>query len=218
MRRWKMATWMAHIRIAEYFMANNPSLNNEAFLVGNIGPDCGVPNEDWSEFTPDPSITHWKTGESKSTIDAESFRREYLQSKDEKYPFYLGYYFHLLTDIEWVKLYEQKQQEPLYSEGLNKDKNFIWTIKKDWYGQDHIYLQEHKESVFYTMFSKIDEFPNLYFDFYPDNAFIRQIKHITKFYLEAEENADREFPFLSKDEMNNFVYGTINLLTDFFQS
>jgi len=85
-----MATWIAHMRIAEYFMDNYASLNNTAFLVGNIGPDCGVPNNDWSQFTPDGNITHWKTGD-KSTIDAEGFRRIYLQAKYEKYPFFMGY-------------------------------------------------------------------------------------------------------------------------------
>ena len=136
------------MRIAEYFMDNYASLNNAAFLVGNLGPDCGVPNDDWSQFTPDGNITHWKTGE-KSTIDAEGFKQIYLQSRDEKYPFFLGYYFHLLTDIEWYKLFEKKKIEPIYAEGLNKDKNFIWMIKKDWYGQDRVYLQEKRESVFF---------------------------------------------------------------------
>lgn len=207
-----MATWIAHMRIAEYFMKNCASLNSNAFLVGNIAPDCGVPNEDWSHFTPDANITHWKTGENKLTIDADAFKQSYLQIKDESYPFFLGYYFHLLTDIEWAKLYERKKQDPLYAEGLVADKKFIWTIKKDWYGQDHVYLQEHKESVFYTAFSKIDDFPNVYFNFYPDDAFIRKIRYITDFYLKANENPNRDFPFLSKAEMNAFVENTINIL------
>ena len=53
-----MATWIAHMRIAEYFMNKDNRLNNIYFLVGNIGPDCGVPNEVWSKFTPDKDITH----------------------------------------------------------------------------------------------------------------------------------------------------------------
>jgi len=120
----------------------------------------------------------------------------------------------LLTDIEWNKLYEKKKSEPIYAEGLNADKNFIWTIKKDWYGQDRVYLQENKESVFFTKFSQINEFPNVYFDFYPDVAFIRQIKYITNWYLSEfeNENPNRPFPFLSKDEMDNFINNTICFL------
>jgi hypothetical protein len=210
-----MATWIAHMRIAEHFMKKKRSLDTNEFLVGNIGPDCGVPNENWSKFTPDTKITHWQSGD-KSTIDAEEFRTIYLQSQDEKYPFYLGYYLHLLTDIEWMKLYKRKKQDPVYAEGLNSNADFIWTIKKDWYGQDHVYLQDHKESVFFTNFSKINEFPNIYFDFYPDNAFIRQVKYITDFYMQnlSIENPNREFPYLSKCEMDIFVNETIIVIND----
>ena len=84
-----MATWIGHMRIADYFMKRYEMLNNAEFLVGNIAPDCGVPNEDWSVFTPGKEITHWhKKGSAE--IDAEDFRQKYLQVKDDKYPFYLG--------------------------------------------------------------------------------------------------------------------------------
>jgi len=70
--------------------------------------------------------------------------------------------------------------------------------------------------VFFTKFSKIDEFPNIYFDFYPDNAFIRQIKYITNWYLSEfeKENPNRQFPYLSKDEMNRFVDNTIIMINN----
>lgn len=206
-----MATWIAHMRIAEYFMRKNEKLNNEIFLVGNIGPDCGVPNEDWSIFTPDKNVTHWWSKDGKY-IDYEDFKCKYLNVADIHYPFYLGYYFHLLTDIEWSKLYEKKKLEPIYSDGLTRNKRFIWTIKEDWYGQDHLFLQSHPESIFYQIFSKIETFENNYFDFYPDNAFIRQIKYITNFYLSANEDAQRDFPYLSRMEMDDFVTKTIDAI------
>lgn len=206
-----MATWIAHMRIAEHFMQKHNELNNEMFLVGNIGPDCGVPNEDWSMFTPDKNVTHWWSKDGKY-IDAEDFKRNFLNVKDARYPFYLGYYFHLLTDIEWSKLYTKKKLEPIYAEGLANDSGFIWEIKKDWYGQDHLFLQRHPDFIFYNMFAKIEKFDNDYFDFYPDDAFIRQIKYITDFYLSANEDPERKFPFLSKNEMDNFVSKTINVI------
>lgn len=199
------------MRIAEHFMQKSERLNNELFLVGNIGPDCGVPNDDWSVFTPDKNITHWWSKDGKY-IDTDDFKSRYLNADDVRYPFYLGYYLHLITDIQWSKLYKKKRLEPIYSEGLARDKGFIWTIKKDWYGQDNLFLQSHPESVFYRIFSKIDAFENNYFDFYPDNAFIRQIKYITNFYLSASEDPKRDFPFLSKSEMDNFVHETINII------
>ncbi len=206
-----MATWIAHMRIAEYFMQKNDRLNNNYFLVGNIGPDCGVPNEDWSNFTPDKNVTHWHSKDGTS-IDAVDFKSKYLNTSDERYPFYLGYYLHLLTDIEWSKLYNRKKSEPVYAEGLKQDKNFIWTIKKDWYGQDYLFLRNNPNSIFYTMFSKINEFDNIFFDFYPRNAFIRQVKYITDYYLSSNENLDRDFHFLTKSEMDGFVDKTIEVI------
>ena len=35
---------------------------------------------------------------------------------------------------------------------LVSDEQFIWEIKKDWYGLDILYLREHPESIFYTDF------------------------------------------------------------------
>ena len=201
-----MATWIGLMRIADYFMKRYEMLNNAEFLVGNIAPDCGVPNEDWSVFTPGKEITHWhKKGSAE--IDAEDFRQKYLQAKDEKYPFYLGYYFHLLTDIAWSEFYRRKKAEPLYAEGLAKDPKFIWTIKEDWYGQDFVFLQKNPDFVFFTVFAPIKSFANRYFDFYPAEAFSRQIGYITEFYLSAAAE-NREFPYLSAVEMDSFVAET----------
>jgi hypothetical protein len=205
-----MATWIAHLRIAEYFINNYTLLNNKDFLAGNIAPDCGVPNEDWSRFSPDKNISHWILDG--KNIDAEDFKIKYLNKKDDKFCFYLGYYFHLLADIEWDKLFQRKKLEPVYYNGLNKDKNFIRTIKKDWYGQDHLYLKNNPSSIFFTMFSKINEYENNYFDFYPKDAFTSRIKYITEFYLNADEDCEREYPYLKKEEMDNFVDNTINTL------
>ena len=198
-----MATWIAHMRIAEYFMKINDKLNCIDFLIGNIAPDCGVPNEDWSKFTPDKNITHWQL-DGKNT-DAEDFRKKYVKKETEGYYFYLGYYFHLLTDIAWKKVF----QKPEYTERIKRDKNFIWEIKKDWYGHDHIFLQNNPDFIFFTMFSKIKEYDNKYFDFYPKDAFSRQIQYITNFYLTARENLEREFPYMSKSEMDSFINNTV---------
>jgi len=212
-----MATWITHMRIAEHFMNTYASLNNDEFLVGNIAPDSGVPNEDWSVFTPDGNVSHWR-GE--SGIDAQGFKNKYLLSPNEKWPFYLGYCFHLFTDIEWSTLFAEKEKEPVYAQGLKADPKFIWTIKKDWYGQDRVYLQKHRDSVFFNRFANIKEFPNTYLDYFPDEAFMHRIDYITKYYLEnyESENPDRDFPFLSKEEMDCFVSDTIPILENVYKT
>lgn len=66
-----MATWIAHLRIAENILKKGYGFEPKAFAVGNIGPDSGVPNEDWSNFDPPKKITHWM-GEDKK-INAQGF-------------------------------------------------------------------------------------------------------------------------------------------------
>ena len=201
-----MATWIAHLRIAEHFIENY-SLNKLNFLVGNIAPDSGEPNEDWSIFTPDTKISHWKNDG--KNIDANNFRDIHINKNNPKNDFYLGYYFHLLTDIEWEKLYQKKILEPIYYENLNKDKNYIWTIKKDWYGQDYIFLHNNPNSIFFTEFAKIDIFENDFLDIFSKDAFTNKIKYITNYYKNAEVDSKREYPYLSTKEMDSFINKTI---------
>ncbi|MFT9493878.1 hypothetical protein [Anaerosolibacter sp.] len=58
-----MATWGAHIRIAETILKIYIDLDEKSFLIGNVGPDCGEPNKDWSEFSPPKKVSHWTNDE-----------------------------------------------------------------------------------------------------------------------------------------------------------
>ncbi|MCB2291776.1 hypothetical protein LGK97_18860 [Clostridium sp. CS001] len=202
-----MATWIAHLRIAENILNKEYDLDTEAFTVGNIGPDSGVPNEDWSSFNPPKSITHWLDDEKK--IDANAFYIKYIKNtvlRQDKayYSFILGYYVHLLTDIEWSKLFDEKKLTPLYNEGLEKDPKFIWTIKKDWYGLDFLYLENNPKCLFFATFKNILKVPD-YLDYYPQGAFTKQVKYITDFYLGENEDTKENFIYLNKNEMDTFV-------------
>ncbi len=205
-----MATWIAHLRIAEELARRNPDLDDDRFYVGNIGPDCGVPNADWSAFTPDTAVSHWKVS---GTIDADGFRQAHLDAEPAgpRRLFYLGYWVHLVTDILWGEFLTEKKKTPAYAP-LKEDRNFIWTIKKDWYGHDVLYLRAHPESVFFRRFAPIESFPNEYLDYYPADAFSRQIQYITGYYLNYAEPLDRPFPFLSLQEMDDFVAGAADQL------
>ena len=110
-----MATWIAHLRIAENILKNMDDLDSIAFILGNVGPDSGVPNEDWSSFNPPKKITHWINEE--NNIDAERFFDKYIKNnfmEYSKYSYVLGYYIHLLTDIEWSKFFNEKKKNALY--------------------------------------------------------------------------------------------------------
>ena len=44
-------------KITLMVLNNSFSILKKPFVIGNIAPDAGVPNEDWSEFSPPPYIT-----------------------------------------------------------------------------------------------------------------------------------------------------------------
>jgi hypothetical protein len=202
-----MATWIVHLRIAERMLNRGYNFEPIPFIVGNVGPDSGVPNEDWSEFNPPKTITHWQTEDNR--VDAKGFYEKHInndarsKSQDE-YSFKMGYYIHLLTDIEWSKLYDEKKKDKLYKEGLEKDKNFIWTIKKDWYGLDFLYLSKNPECIFHTAFKHINYVPD-YLDYFPKGAFTKQVKYITEFYLGENEETKDNFIYLTEEEMEAFI-------------
>jgi hypothetical protein len=202
-----MATWITHLRVAENILNKGYDLETKAFAVGNIGPDSGVPNEDWSSFNPSRGITHWL--DDAKEISAKAFYDKYIDNtalrQDKAYfSFILGYYVHLLTDIEWSKLTDVKKLNPLYKEGFGKDPKFIWTIKKDWYGLDFLYLENNPKSLFFTTFKDILEVPD-YLDYYPQGAFTKQVKYITDYYLGENEETKENFIYLNKNEMDDFV-------------
>jgi hypothetical protein len=209
-----MATWIAHLRVAEEILNKGYSLDSKPFIVGNIGPDSGVPNEDWSIFNPPKKITHWLGQDNK--INAQGFWDKYLNDKGigestELCSFKIGYFVHLLTDIEWSKLFEEKKKEDLYKGGLEKDEKFIWEIKKDWYGLDYLYLEKHSQCIFNTIFKHITKVPD-YLDYFPRGALEKQVKYINEFYLGENKETKDNFIYLSEVEMDNFIYSATEVI------
>ena len=211
-----MATWIAHLRVAENIMNILKDIDKIPFVAGNIAPDSGVPNEDASCFTPPVTITHWK--DENDIIDAEGFYNKYVKytkvmDDREFYSFALGYYIHLLTDIEWSNLYQVKKEEPLYKDNLSRDPKFIWRIKDDWYGQDYVFLKENQDSLFFNCFQHTVDVKD-YLDYFPKGAFTERFRYIREMYLEDFMNPPNEFIYLSKDEMDSFVKNATARISD----
>jgi len=207
-----MATWMAHLRIAENLLERIPNLDPGQFAIGNVAPDSGIPDENWEKFNPPPEVTHFKRSKSvhKDIADLD-FYRGYLAdiSPDdtERYSFRLGYFFHLITDNLWT-LDVGRPTSERWAEQFAADRKFIWEVKKDWYGLDHIYVRKHPECLYWRVF--LDARPasaDLYF--LPPEALPRQLKHIKSYYqLNDEEIQDmmtRPKKYLSKEQMDRFV-------------
>lgn len=201
-----MATWGLHLRIAQALLEKGCQVDWVSFLVGNIGPDCGLANDDMSQFDPPAAITHWCDG-NKLNIEAHRFAFSYLEAEPAGFKersFYLGYYVHLLCDKKFAQLIQAKIDHDENYRPLHGDFGFITTIKKDWYDLDRLYFRDNPDSLFFSHFCQIDDFPD-YLDYYPPKAVITQVKFIRDFYQQDGGKLDREYLYLSVKEMDQFV-------------
>ena len=56
-----MASWMVHLRVADLLLSRLEGITETEFIVGNIAPDSGVPNENWTAYTPSTKLSHFKS-------------------------------------------------------------------------------------------------------------------------------------------------------------
>ena len=207
-----MATWIAHLRIAENLLEHIPGLDAAQFAIGNVAPDSGIPDEKWEKFTPPPQVTHFKRSDSvhKDIADLD-FYRGYLADISPqdapRFSFRLGYFFHLITDNLWT-LRVGKPTEARFADQFAADKDFIWEVKRDWYGLDQIYVRAHPACLFWRVF--LDAGPDSAdLDFLPPEALSRQLDYIKTFYQRRDEKIDemcaRPMLYLPAAEMDAFV-------------
>ena len=208
-----MATWITHLRLAENLLNIIPGLEPEQFANGNIAPDSGIPDEKWENFNPDPKVTHFSTDPNQRALaDLEFFRQYLLPLRQDspntaQFSFRLGYFFHLVTDNLWsVAIGLPIKQR--FTEQFAADKDFIWEVKKDWYGLDHLYVRKHPESLFWQVFLGCQA-TEQDLDFLPLEALQQRITYIQEYYqrrdAEIESVLQRPFIYLSQAEWDHFV-------------
>ena len=172
----------------------------------------GIPDEKWEKFNPSPEVTHFKRSRSvhKDIADLD-FYREYLADVSpedaRRFSFRLGYFFHLITDNLWT-VQVGKPTSERFSDQFAEDRSFIWEVKKDWYGLDHIYVREHPDCLYWRVF--LDTEPaSADLDFLPPQALPRQLGHIKSFYQRNDDEIEtmmaRPMIYLSKETMDQFV-------------
>jgi len=201
-----MASWMVHFRIADGIMGSIKNVDKEKFIVGNIGPDCGELCEDGKSLEPLKYITHWKNPQNKKESLKDDFFLKYLSNDNmnSDKSFYLGYYIHLLTDILWKKIIYIPTKEKYLSK-FSSETEFNYNVKADWSDVDHIFLRDNPDFRILNIFNKITTFPNIYFDYYSDTAFENKIVKISNVYKNISNNIDRDYPFLNKEQADDFV-------------
>lgn len=208
-----MASWMIHLRIADKLLDQIPGLSPIEFIMGNLAPDSGVPNEDWSRFSPSTKVSHFRVddGSGKRQIDLRAYcdayfspalRKTYNEKQDS---FYLGYYTHLLTDCFWSDRIADPTQRR-FADLFRADRRTAWArIKEDWYDLDFLYLKKHPGFRAFRAYLGSVGFVNTYMDIFAPDAFDNRREYITSFYLQENNNLDREYPYLTEAEADRFV-------------
>ena len=208
-----MASWMVHLRIADKILDQINGLSFTEFIVGNIAPDSGVPNEDWSVFTPSGEVSHFKTTDEDGLKEihlneyvnryfSENVRKQYNK---EQWSFYLGYLTHLVTDMMWADVIVRPSKEKFRSLFEKDRREWIWTLKRDWYDLDFLYIKKNPEFRAFSIYKNAVGFQNEYLSFFDKNAFDNRRDYITGFYNSNNDDLEREYTYLTEDEMNRFV-------------
>lgn len=208
-----MASWMVHLRVADQLLGKLNRLCETEFIVGNIAPDSGVPNADWSAFSPNKVISHFQiVGEDgKKKICTDSFLQKYFSTQkradydEAQYSFYLGYLTHLLTDRLWMELVfipTAGRDAKAYAKDPTAA---VWKWKEDWYDLDFLYLREHPDFHAFAVYEAAEGFQNIYMDEFSQDAFDNRRRYITGYYRGKRDILDRAYPYLTKEQMDAFT-------------
>jgi hypothetical protein len=219
-----MTTWIGHLRIAELVFPRIPGLDETAFTFGNLAPDSGLPNEDWSAFTPPKEVTHFLgAGEGEGRIRDMDFWRGYLApgalGEDRSdWSFLLGYFCHLLSDNLWSKRIggpTKRTHAALFA----ANQAAAWeNMKTDWYGLDQRYVREYPASSFWRVLMSTPN-PERHVPFIPVEGLHQQLDHIRQFYSQPAEEwvLDRPFPYLNEPTMARYVRDTADDLVAIYR-
>ena len=224
-----MASWMIHFRVAQAMLdrgalGEDPERAlSEAFVMGNIAPDSGVPTPEGG-YSPDKNTSHFMrrfegvpAGQNPERCDPHLFAREWLipaldRGDEVAAAFYLGYLCHLVTDNGWVRdfIYPAKvrfahlrlvdgAETP---EGVAR---FYAFLKKDWYDMDFLYLRRRPDLPAYGLFLNAPRFENEFLPFFPADAFEVRRSEIEAFYHKGVAAVEERAVYISEDEAEAFI-------------
>ena len=214
-----MGTWICHLRIAEKLLDHFPELDEINFAFGNLSPDSGIPNADWTEFDPPKEVTHFlQKGEGEDAVHDLLFYGRYLsnlqpEQDPKRYSFRLGYFFHLISDIVWAKRIWDATKA-LYQNELEKNKSeAIENIKREWYGLDQLHVREHSDSLFWRVIVP-NQNPPSYLPFIKNEALHHQYDYIRRYYSQPERDWFSALPYhyLNQKTMSRIVDDSVEAI------
>ncbi len=214
-----MAPWIAHLRVAEALLVALPHLDETAFAYGNLAPDSGKPNADWTVYDPPKEVTHFlRRGDGEDKIHDLTFYRGYLadmRPEDDliDYSFRLGYFAHLLSDSLWSRRLNIPYKQ-LYPELIDNPTSKMWqTLKRDWFDLDFCYLRDHPDCLFWRVIMSTPN-PPAYLPFVSQDGLTHSLDHIRHFYSTSnpQHNIDHAYIYLNEATMQRYVEDTAILI------
>ena len=201
-----MATWLAHLRIAEQLLAERELARFPAadFLAGSVAPDCGAPVP--GGFDPPKEVTHW-TKSGKGHCEYERFAAEMLHGQEHDLrtrAFLTAYFCHLMADVLWVKLINEPCKARNHELYTTDREEYYRRVKPEWYANDHLFLHRHPDCRCFREFCRIDSYPVDCLPYYSRDNVENQIHVIQQFYLQPPEYST-SFSFLTPREMDEWV-------------
>ncbi len=214
-----MATWMAHLRIADRLLDIFDGIERTEFIMGNIAPDSGVPC--CEGYVPDKTTSHFMTRDSdgKPIFGWQRFADKYLSPEKVKsynkkeFSFYLGYFTHLLADEKWkIIMIPLKEKD---SENYKKDKNAtVSKWKKDWYDLDRLFIRDNSDFRAFEIYKNAGAFKNTFLDFFPETAFDERRTFIVNFYSHFPDDLDREYVWLTEEAMKEYIDTAVSYIIE----
>jgi hypothetical protein len=212
-----MTTWIGHLRIAQALLPALPHVDEVDFAFGNLGPDSGIPNTDWSAFDPPKEVTHFQLdGGGEDKIHDLVFYRDYLlplAPDDLRTSYRLGYFVHLLSDNLWSRRVGAASKKAHMAEYLRHGPQFTRQVKWDWYDLDHQYVRDNPESLFWRVILPTPE-PAVDLPFLTEQGVQFSLDHIRTFYSTPDPSLDldRHYPYLSAATMQRYVEDAVTAI------
>jgi len=218
-----MGTWISHLRIAENLLDELPGLDAAAFTFGNLAPDSGIPNEDWTAFDPPKEVTHFLgPGEDEGRCADYHFYQAYVAGRSAEadrwgYSFALGFFFHLVSDNIWARRIGGPTKQ-LNAALFAEDKGTAWSlVKRDWYDLDARYLREHPQHLYWRVFV-VTPNPVAPLPFLNDAGLQHSFGYIRMMYPERlNGELDRRYPYLNEATMNRYVDDSTRALLNIYR-
>lgn len=83
--------------------------------------------------------------------------------------------------------------------------HYLHYSKQDWYDQDFLYLKEHVDFEPLKLLENVHDFENNYLPWFDEDAIQLKLDELISFYKDVPPNLERDYEFLDKEGMDNFV-------------